>query len=197
MPVPRNIYGVTKTAAEDLCELIYRTDALPCAILRTSRFFTEADDDAAIRAAYIDTNAKVNEFLYRRVDVEDVVTAHVLALAKVPSVGFGRYIITATTPFTREDLTELRSNAPAVVVRHVPQYAAVYEQLGWRMFPSIDRVYVNERARRELGWEPRYHFRHVLDLIEAGEDPRSPLARAIGMKPYHDKVFIEGPYPVG
>ena len=29
-PVPRNIYGVTKVAAEDLCELVHRDHGLPC-----------------------------------------------------------------------------------------------------------------------------------------------------------------------
>ncbi len=53
------------------------------------------------------------------------------------------------------------------------------------MFPSIERVYVNERARRELGWEPRYDFRRALDSLAAGEDPRSPLARTVGAKGYH------------
>src|SRR5580765_8211001 len=38
-PIPRNIYGVTKTAAEDLCELFHRRHGHPCLILRTSRFF--------------------------------------------------------------------------------------------------------------------------------------------------------------
>jgi UDP-glucose 4-epimerase len=71
-PVPRNIYGATKTAAEDLCELIHRDHALPCLILRTSRFFPEADDRDDVRAAYDDANVKVNELLYRRVDLEDV-----------------------------------------------------------------------------------------------------------------------------
>ena len=45
-PVPRNIYGVTKTAAEDLCELFHRLHGLPCIVLRTSRFFPEEDDRA-------------------------------------------------------------------------------------------------------------------------------------------------------
>jgi hypothetical protein len=53
------------------------------------------------------------------------------------------------------------------------------------MFPSIERVYVNERARRELGWSPRYDFRHALDSLAAGADPRSELARKIGAKGYH------------
>jgi nucleoside-diphosphate-sugar epimerase len=55
------------------------------------------------------------------------------------------------------------------------------------MFPEIERVYVNERARKELGWQPRYDFRYVLDRLEAGADPRSPLARAVGSKGYHAK----------
>ena len=38
-PVPKNIYGVTKVAAEDLCELFHRLHRLPCLVLRTSRFF--------------------------------------------------------------------------------------------------------------------------------------------------------------
>jgi nucleoside-diphosphate-sugar epimerase len=69
MPVPRNIYGATKTAAEDLCELVHRDHGLPCLILRTSRFFPEPDDRDEIRAAYEDANLKVNELLYRRVDL--------------------------------------------------------------------------------------------------------------------------------
>ena len=83
-PVPRNVYGVTKTAAEDLCELVHRDHGLPCLILRTSRFFPEADDRDDVRAAYDDANLKVNELLYRRVDLEDVVSAHRLALERAP-----------------------------------------------------------------------------------------------------------------
>ena len=30
-------------------------------------------------------------------------------------------------------------------------------QRGWRMFPTIDRVYVNDRARHDLDWYPRHN----------------------------------------
>ena len=193
-PVPRNIYGSTKTAAEDLCEVIHRDRGMPCLILRTSRFFPEADDRDELRAAYEDGNLKVNELLYRRVDLEDVVSAHRLALERAPAVGFGRYIISATTPFTRDDLAALRTNAPAVVRRLFPDYEAVYAERGWKLLPGIDRVYVNDRARNELGWRPRYDFRHALDRLQAGEDPRSPLALAVGAKGYH--AVSTGPYTV-
>jgi UDP-glucose 4-epimerase len=193
-PVPRNVYGITKTAAEDLCELVHRDHGLPCLILRTSRFFPEPDDRDDVRAAYDDLNLKVNELLYRRVDLEDVVSAHRQALERAPEIGFGRYIVTATTPFTREDLVELRTDAPAVVRRRVPGYEAVYSARGWTMFPSIERVYDNSRAREELGWAPRYDFQHALDRLDAGKDPRSPLALEVGAKGYH--AVSTGPYTV-
>lgn len=195
VPRPRNIYGVAKTAAEDLCELIHAEHGLPVVVLRTSRFFPEADDNDEVRAAYPDANVKANEYLYRRVDVADVVDAHLLAMERAARAGFAKYIVSATTPFTKADLAGLRDDAPAVVRRLFPDYEAEYARRGWRMFPSIGRVYVNTRARAELGWSPRYDFRAVLDALKAGEDPRSPLARAIGAKGYHDKptgVYTSG-----
>ncbi len=184
-PIPKNIYGVTKTAAEDLCALVHRDHDLACLILRTSRFFPEDDDNPETRQAFDATNLKVNEYLYRRVDIEDAVSAHLLALEHAPTIGFGRYIISATTPFTEKDVTQLRADASGVVAKRVPGYGATYDRLGWRMFQSIDRVYVNARARADLQWQPRYDFRYILDRLQAGDDPRSALARAIGSKKYH------------
>ena len=112
------------------------------------------------------------------------------------AIRFGRYIVSATTPFSRDDLQELRTNADVVVRRRVPRYEEVYACRGWSMFPGVDRVYVNEWARSELGWRPKYDFAHIIDLLDAGEDPRSSLARAVGSKGYHVEAFAEGPYPV-
>jgi UDP-glucose 4-epimerase len=194
-PVPRNIYGVSKIAAEDLCELFHRKLGLPCLILRTSRFFPEEDDRHETRAAYDDANAKVNEFLYRRVDIEDVVGAHLLALEKATAQGFGRYIISATTPFLREDLAELRTNAPEVLAKRVPEYEPEYARRGWKMFAGIDRVYVNDSARTGLGWRPRYDFQYVLERLARGDDFRSELAQKVGSKGYHSLKFAGVPYP--
>jgi nucleoside-diphosphate-sugar epimerase len=196
LPVPRNIYGVTKTAAEDLCQLFARDHALGIVVLRVSRFFPEADDDRSVRDAYADANVKANEFLYRRVDIEDVISAHLLAAARRASTGFERYIISATTPFSRDEVRELRSSAPAVLARHVPAHEAEYKRRGWTMFPGIDRVYVNEKARNELGWRPRHDFATLIARLAADGDIMSPLARQIGAKGYHDRTFGEGPYPL-
>jgi UDP-glucose 4-epimerase len=196
VPIPKNIYGVSKAAAEDLCQLFHRNKGLACIVLRTSRFFPEEDDHKAMREAYADDNLKLNEYLYRRVDLEDVVSAHLLAAGHAPALGYRRYIISATTPFSPGDLRELRVDAAQVVRRRVPEYEAEYGRRGWKMLPAIDRVYVNERARNELGWQPRYSFNSIIGRLRAGEDMRSSLARLVGSKGYHAGKFAEGPYPV-
>lgn len=194
--IPKNIYGVTKTAAEDLCRLFYRNYKLHCLVLRTSRFFPEEDDQKLIRDEYTGENAKVNELLYRRTDVEDVVKAHLLALERASQIGFDRYIISSTTPFTPDDLPELNVDAPSVVKKLYPVYEEIYQSQGWKIFPVIDRVYVNEKARKELGWEPKYTFEYVLKQLQHELPTNSELARKVGMKGYHLTKFEEYPYPV-
>jgi UDP-glucose 4-epimerase len=196
VPIPKNIYGVTKLAAENLCELFHRNHCLPCLILRTSRFFPEDDDDLRIRSAFESSNLKVNELLYRRADIADMVDAHLLALKRASSIGFGRYIISATSPFSRDDLPRLRHDAPAVIKRLYPHYEQEYRRRGWAMLPGIDRVYVNALARRDLGWQPRYNFDDVLSRLRRDEEFRSPLAIAVGVKGYHGERYTDGRYPV-
>jgi nucleoside-diphosphate-sugar epimerase len=192
VPIPKNVYGATKVAAEDLCELVHRDHGLPVVVLRTSRFFPEADDRDDVRAAFGDLNLKVNELLHRRADLEDVVDAHRLAMAHAGAIGFARLVVTATTPLRPEDLPLLGRDAPAVLRRLFPDVDDVYGPRGWRLPETLDRVYVNARARAALGWEPRHSFRSALDALAAGEDPRSALALAVGAKGYHAESF--GPY---
>ncbi|MGF1578165.1 MAG: NAD-dependent epimerase/dehydratase family protein [Gemmataceae bacterium] len=195
-PIPRNIYGVTKNAAEDICQLFHKRHGLPCLVVRTPGFFREHDDDPTMRLACTDGNIKANEFLYRRADLEDVVQAHLLAVEKAETVGFDRFIISATAPFRPEDCLELSQDAPSVLKRRVPAYESVYEQLGWKMFPRLDRVYVNAKAREVLGWRPQYDFRYVIECLHAGTNPKSQLSRDVGVKGYHGEKFENGPYPV-
>jgi UDP-glucose 4-epimerase len=195
-PVPKNIYGVTKTAAEDLCQLFHRNEGLASIVLRTSRFFPEEDDDPEARISYADDNAKANEYLFRRVAIEDVVEAHLVAAERAPSIGFGKYIISATTPFLPEDCARLRVDAPAVVSLRATGWEAEYAERGWRMLPRIDRVYDNALARRELGWRPQWNFQSVVQRLRETGEIRGTLAKRIGAKGYHAEKFAGAPYPV-
>jgi UDP-glucose 4-epimerase len=71
---------------------------------------------------------------------------YMLASKHAPAIGFRKYVISATTPFLPDDLPDLRIDAPLVVRQRVPDYEAEYERRGWKMFPSIGRVYVNDRG---------------------------------------------------
>jgi UDP-glucose 4-epimerase len=184
-PLPRNIYGVTKLAAEDICELIFHDHGLPVLVLRTSRFFPEEDDEPTRRDSFDPLNLKVNELLYRRVDLADLVQACSLAVERAPELGFGRYIVSATTPFAESDAGEVRSNLAALVERRFPGLRETYTARGWRLPDGIGRIYVNDAARRDLGWEPRFTFGYALERLANGLDPRSDLALAVGAKGYH------------
>ena len=94
MRFEKHLWG-DKKAAEDLCELFSRSRGLPCIILRTCRFFPEVDDDPEISLQYDNLNLKVNEYLYRRLDLADAVDSHILAAERAPAIGFRRYVVSA------------------------------------------------------------------------------------------------------
>ena len=129
----------------------------------------------------------MNELLYRRVDIEDVVDAHRLALERAPEIGFGRYIVSATTPFSPTTWPTCARTRPAVVrAARTRTTRSEYARRGWQMFPSIERVYANERARAEIGLGAALRLRpRAGAAARRGEDHRSPLALAVGAKGYH------------
>ena len=128
-PRPRDIYDETKLAAE---RLVAEAGG---AILRMSRCFPEP---AELMTAYR---------LYRGVDRRDVAEAHAAALGQR-----GLYVISAETPFEREDAEELLADAPSVIERRCPGLA---KRMAF-VPPSIDRIYDSGLARRELGWRPAF-----------------------------------------
>lgn len=163
-PEPRNIYGITKFAAEQLCRMAWQDHGLHCAVLRTARFFPE-EDDMAHAIEQSGENTKANEFLFRRLTVDDVARAHELALARAHEIGFDVFIVSAPTPFSPDDCEELIRDAPAVVRRYFPEYPALYEKRGWTMFSSIDRVYCAAKAERILGFRAKTSFAGVLESL--------------------------------
>jgi UDP-glucose 4-epimerase len=168
---PRNIYGVTKLAAEGLCRIHHLEHGLNCIILRTARFFPEEDDTHRDLSG---ENLKANEFLHRRLTVEDAAEAHVLALERAPGIGFGTYVLSALTPLRPADADALKRDAPSVIARYFPEAPGLYAARGWRLPPSIGRVYDASAAARELGFRPAVDFAAVLAALRHGE--RMPFA---------------------
>lgn len=175
--VPRNIYGVTKLAAEHLCRLFAADHGLNAVVLRTGRFFPEDDDTLAFPSG---ENLKANEFLHRRLTVEDAADAHVAALEKAPAIGFDCFIISAATPFQRRDATELKADAAAVIARYFPDAPALYAARGWVLPARIGRVYDAGRAELRLGFRAATGFGAVLAAL-----------RGAGPLPFaHDPTYL-------
>ncbi|WP_408589620.1 NAD-dependent epimerase/dehydratase family protein [Novosphingobium sp.] len=174
---PRNIYGVTKLAAEGLCRLFAEAHDLPGVVLRTSRFFPE-DDDTLVRPS--GENLKAIELLHRRLTVEDAARAHIAALDKAPALGFGCFVVSAPPPFARSDLAELKRDAAAVIARLFPDAPGLFAAKGWTLPRSIGRVYDPGLAEAALGFRCRTDFASVLDALREGR----PLPFA------HDPAYV-------
>lgn len=164
--LPRNIYGVTKLAAENLCRLYAIDHGLRCVVLRTGRFFPEEDDTHRTLSG---ENMKANEFLHRRLTVEDAARAHIAALDHAPAVGFDAAIVSAPTPFTRSDAEGLKRDAPAVIARYFPAAEALYARRGWQLPSSIGRVYDAGHIERRFGFRCETDFAAILGALESGD----------------------------
>lgn len=143
VPQPRDIYDITKQAAEALCRDFFEKERVQTTVLRVARFLPEPD------------NLALNHRLYRGLDERDGALGHVLALEH-DFATFEVFNISAGSPFEREDLGKLKCDPAATIHRRVPEAAAVYAQRGWELPTSIDRVYRIEKAQRVLGYQPRY-----------------------------------------
>jgi nucleoside-diphosphate-sugar epimerase len=139
-PQPRDIYDETKLEAERL--VASAGGSMTVTSLRMSRCFPEPAD---VMAWYR---------LHRGVDRRDVAEAHALALDRNGSPS--TYVISAATPFEREDCEQLLVDAPATIERRCAGLIDRTREKGWPPPASIDRVYDCGLAMRELGYAPRY-----------------------------------------
>lgn len=165
---PRNIYGITKLAAEQAVKLVHREHGINALILRTGRFFPEDDDTHEAPGG---ENLKANELLNRRLTVEDAAAAHLAALEAASGIGCDTFILSAPPPFVRDEAEELARDARSVIARHHPDAADLYAAQGWVLPEIIDRVYDPSRAGRRLGWRAKTDFGSVLAALR----DRTPL----------------------
>lgn len=165
VPQPRTIYHRTKLAAEALLLQAAQPGSLAVTVLRMGRCFPEP---APAMAVYR---------LHRGVDARDVAQAHALALARPPERS-ASYVISGATPFEVTDARALLHAAPALLRERMPALTAAFDQRGWPLPPSIDRVYCPARAMAELGWAPRYGFDEVLRQLDDESAEVLPLKKS-------------------
>jgi UDP-glucose 4-epimerase len=151
LPRPRDIYDVTKIAAEGLCEAYANEHDLQCVSLRVSRYFPEPDYLTAIYR------------LYRGVDVRDAAHAHILAMEKEMD-GYEVFNISGESPFSEDETVDLLHDAGGVLLRHFPSIEKAFAKKGWKLPKSIDRVYSIEKAKALLDYRPRHNFDFLMGI---------------------------------
>ncbi|MFB9214298.1 NAD-dependent epimerase/dehydratase family protein [Vibrio sinaloensis] len=152
-PKPKTIYHRSKIEAEQILENISNLFNLPVTVLQMSRCFPEP---ANLMALYR---------LTRGIDARDVANAHACAIEKRLS-GFRRYIISGKTPFNKTCCEQLYLNADDLVKNYAPKLAKDFADRAWHLPKSLDRVYDSSLAQRELGWQPKYGYESVLDMLD-------------------------------
>ncbi len=162
---PRNIYGVTKLAAEGLCRQHHLEHGLPVIILRTARFFPEEDDTLTELSG---PNQKANELLYRRATVRDMARAHIAALSG-DAPDFGLYLVSVPSRFRRDHVRELKQDARSVIRELYPDAGDAYAAAGWDLPRTIGRVYDGARIVRDLGFRYETTFEAVLAALGRGD----------------------------
>jgi nucleoside-diphosphate-sugar epimerase len=151
-PQPRDIYDITKLAAEQLCEDFYRSEGLRAACLRVGRFWDEPLAD------------KVFYRLYRGLDVRDAAQAHLLALEN-QTIGFEVFNIAAQSIFDESETKALKTNALEIISQKIPHLIQYFQEQNWPISHSIDRVYAIEKAKKILGYTPQFNIQAMLEEL--------------------------------
>ena len=150
-PEPADIYDQTKLIAEALCAAAFAPDFMTTS-LRLSRCFPEPAREMAIYR------------LYRGVDLRDVSQAFELAL-QAQFNQFEAFNISGDTPFQEVDCVALKQSAATVLQKRVANIEADFLCRGWAVPRQIDRVYVVEKAKRQLGYAPQFGYREFMNEL--------------------------------
>lgn len=151
--VPRNKYGRSKKAAEALCA----EASVPVVTLRASRFFVEED---LVEISLSRENLRVNELLGRRVALEDLVQAHLLAMARAQELKGQMFILSAPVQISRQE-----AESAELLSKRFPLGPEIYQSLGWTWPPPTTRIYDSSKAVQMLKWEPSWTFEAVLQRL--------------------------------
>lgn len=144
---PHNAYALSKWVGEEIFELAAREFELQTASLRPSLVI--GPSEWSTRGQPRDNAA---DGLWGHVDSRDVALAARLALEHLDELGPGNhpFNVNAAIVHARQPATEL-------IARHFPALASLAQSL-----QGMETLYGIEKARRVLGYEPRYSWQTEL-----------------------------------
>ena len=165
--LPTDVYGLSKWLCEDMGRYYGRRWGVTTVALRLGMFVPETFERYGFR------------LLFGGVDDRDVAQAVLLALDHKPQGGFDYFNIFADTPFGPEDARQLHDDPTAVLEKHWPDSTKLFQEKGLDVRELIwgRLIWPPEKAKRVLGYRPRYNFGEFLEALRAGNTEHYPFAR--------------------
>ena len=160
---PGDVYGWTKMAGEELCQLYGRTHGIPSVGLRFGMFVPEPFFRYGIR------------LLYGGVDTHDVVRSVMTSIDALTSgnVTWETFNIESVVPFTDDDTEQLALDPMPVLDKYYPGASELLRERGVESLAPITVYYPMNHAEKVLGFKPQCNFDRWLEELESRPGERA------------------------
>ena len=160
---PRDIYGYTKVAGEEMCRLYGREYGIPSVGLRYGMFVPEPFVRYGIR------------LLYGGVDARDVARAVMASLEALAAgrIHWGTFNVESVVPFTEEDGPQLHEDPLPVLDKYYPGATDLLRERGVESLSPIREYYPMKHAAEVLGFHPRCNFDRWLESLRERPEERA------------------------
>jgi nucleoside-diphosphate-sugar epimerase len=164
--LPSDIYGQSKQICEQMGQYYSRRWGITTVALRLGAFVPESWEGYGFR------------LLVGGVDDRDVAQAVLLGLAYEPPARFDYFNIVADVPFRSSDLKLLQADPTPVLEHYWPGSKETFAALNLPELISGRTVWPPDKAKRLLGYRPRYNFTEFLAAYRTGNTAHYPFANA-------------------
>jgi nucleoside-diphosphate-sugar epimerase len=160
---PGDIYGWTKLAGEELCQLYGRTHGIPSVGLRFGMFVPEPFFRYGIR------------LLYGGVDTRDVVRSVLASIDALTSgtITWGAFNVESALPFQDEDADQLSRDPLPVLDAYYPGTSQLLRERGVDRLAPITVRYPMTHAEQVLGFRPECNVEQWMDELRRRPDERA------------------------
>ena len=160
---PGDIYGWTKLAGEELCQLYGRTHDIPSVALRFGMFVPEPFFRYGIR------------LLYGGVDTHDVVRSVVTSIDALTSgkISWDRFNVESVVPFQEDDAEQLALDPMPVLDKYYPGASELLRERGVDQLAPITVYYPMDHAQKVLAFRPECNFDRWLEELRSRPEERA------------------------
>jgi UDP-glucose 4-epimerase len=165
-PLPQDVYGLSKLLCEEIARHHARVEGIVTTALRLGMFVPETWERYGFR------------LLFGGVDDRDVAQAVLRALEHSPADRFDVFDVMADTPLDADDAACMARDPAAVLERRWPGAGPLFRERGLDVGELVwgSALWPVEKAKRDLGYEPRYGFGEFLDALRRDDRAHYPFA---------------------